>query len=171
MHHKQCRSNQLKYLIASTIIAASLVSAVSPAQARTTRERCEIATPAQVESLYTGFSASWATKNPQNVTSLFTPDAVLLATVSNVPRTTPAAINDYFVSFLKNSPVGTIDTSTISIGCNIASRVGTWTVALTNPTTNAVTNVKARYSFIYKYGPGGWKIYHLHSSMMPEPTS
>ncbi len=29
--------------------------------------------------------------------------------------------------------------------------------------------VKARYSFIYKYEDGEWKIAHHHSSMMPEP--
>ena len=161
----------MRHVILAGIAFASIVSAVTPAQARTTRERCEVATAAQVDALYANFSAAWATKNPQTVTNLFTPDAVLLATVSNTPRTTPALINDYFVSFLKNSPVGTIDTSTTSVGCNIASRLGTWTVALTNPTTNTVTNVKARYSFIYKYGRNGWKIYHLHSSMMPEPTS
>jgi uncharacterized protein (TIGR02246 family) len=151
--------------------SAILLSFATTADARTTRERCEVAAPAQVDSLFAGFNAAWATKNPQTVTNLFSSDAVLLATVSNQPRTTPALINDYFVSFLKNSPVGTIDTSTTTVGCNIATRVGTWTVTLTNPTTNVVTNVKARYSFIYRYGRDGWKIYHLHSSMMPEPTS
>ena len=161
----------MKFYIAPAIIIASVLATATTAEARTTRERCEVATTAQVDSLFAGFNAAWASKDPQTVTNLFTPDAVLLATVSNTPRTTPDLVKDYFVSFLKNSPVGTIDTSTTAIGCNIATRVGTWTVALTNPTTNAVTNVKARYSFIYKYGRNGWKIYHLHSSMMPEPTS
>jgi uncharacterized protein (TIGR02246 family) len=161
----------MKSLIATSIIAATLLSVAAPAQARTTRERCEVATTAQVDSLFANFNAAWATKNPDTVTSLFTPDAVLLATVSNRPRTTPDAIKDYFVGFLKNSPVGTIDTSTTQVGCNIATRLGTWTVALTNPTTNVTTNVKARYSFIYKKTPTGWKIYHLHSSAMPEPVS
>jgi hypothetical protein len=91
--------------------------------------------------------------------------------VSNKPRTTPAEIKDYFVSFLTNSPVGTINSSTTTVGCNIATRVGTWTVSLTNPSTKAVSNVKARYSFIYRYGRDGWKIAHLHSSVMPEPVS
>ena len=149
----------MKHVILASLAVASVIAAVTPAQARTTRERCEVVTTAQVDGLFAGFNAAWATKNPQTVTNLFAPDAVLLATVSNTPRTTPALINDYFVSFLKNSPVGTIDTSTTSLGCNIASRVGTWTVALTNPTTNAVTNVKARYSFIYKFGRNGWKIF------------
>jgi hypothetical protein len=95
---------------------------------------------------------------------------VLLPTVSNKPRTTPAEVNDYFVKFLKGSPVGTIDTSTIKIGCNSFARLGTWTVALTNAETGVKSDVKARYSFIYKREGGQWKIDHLHSSMMPEPT-
>jgi hypothetical protein len=33
----------------------------------------------------------------------------------------------------------------------------------------ARSDVKARYSFIYTWENGDWKIAHLHSSMMPEP--
>jgi hypothetical protein len=36
-----------------------------------------------------------------------------------------AAIKDYFVSFLKSAPVGTINTSTVKLGCNLAYRMGT----------------------------------------------
>ncbi|GIU67847.1 SgcJ/EcaC family oxidoreductase [Candidatus Phycosocius spiralis] len=154
----------------ATIALSAFVASALPAHA-SSATHCAPATPAAVEGLFTQFNSAWATKDPAKVTNLFTKDAVLLATVSNKPRTTPAAINDYFVGFLKNSPVGTIQTSTVSIGCNIATRLGTWDVALTNPETKAVTVVKARYSFIYKYEDGAWKIYHLHSSMMPEPTS
>lgn len=166
----------MRHLIVTGLAAATLLATVGPAQAHSTREnsareRCVMVTKAQVEGMFTNFNAAWATKNPQTVTNLFAPDAVLLATVSNTPRTTPLLIKDYFETFLKNSPVGTIDSSTTTMGCNTATRVGTWTVALTNPTTKAVTNVKARYSFIYRYARDGWKIYHLHSSMMPEPTS
>lgn len=159
------------YVVAAGVLAATLVAIATPASARTTRERCAAATPAQVEALFPQFMSAWASKDAQTVTNLFAQDAVLLATVSNQPRTSPDLVKDYFTGFLKNSPVGTIDTSTVRVGCNIATRLGTWTVALTNPTTNAVTNVKARYSFIYTYGRDGWKIYHLHSSAMPEATS
>ncbi|WP_290811848.1 SgcJ/EcaC family oxidoreductase [Aquidulcibacter sp.] len=158
----------IAYLAALSSVA--VLAAAAPAQARDGKMKCAAATPAQVEGLFSQFNAAWATKDPAKVTPLFAKDAVLLATVSNTPRTTPDAINDYFVGFLKNSPVGTIQTSTVQVGCNIATRLGTWDVALTNPETKAVTVVKARYSFIYKIEDGAWKIYHLHSSMMPEPT-
>jgi hypothetical protein len=71
----------------------------------------------------------------------------------------------------EDQPVGSIDTSNVRIGCNTASRTGTWTVRLTDPTTRQSRDVKARYSFIYVYENGEWKIDHLHSSMMPEQTT
>jgi len=102
------------------------------------------------------------------VTALFTAEPVLLPTVSNLPRTTPAMVRDYFVNFLKLKPVGRIDTSTTEIDCQTASRVGTWTVAVTDPVTGLGRDVVARYSFIYRFEDGAWKIDHLHSSAMPE---
>ena len=158
-----------KYLFAAAVSAA--VIAV-PAQAKVAKPvKCAAVSQAQVESLFTDFNNAWATKNPDTVTSLFTKDAVLLATVSNKPRTDHAGIRDYFVGFLKPSPVGTINTSTVKMGCNTAARVGTWTVTVTDAATGAKTDIKARYSFLYRMEDGKWKIDHLHSSKMPEPTS
>ena len=71
------------------------------------------------------------------------------------------------MTFLANRPVANIDTSRVDIDCRTASRVGTWTVTLTDPGTGAARQVKARYSFIYRFEDGEWKIAHLHSSMMP----
>jgi uncharacterized protein (TIGR02246 family) len=153
------------------IAAAALGVAATAASAHDHKggaKGCPAATPAAVEGLFKQFNDAWATKNPDTVTALFTKEPVLLATVSNKPRTTPAEVRDYFVGFLKNSPVGTINTSTVEIDCKTASRLGTWTVTLTDPATGAKTDVKARYSFIYRYEDGAWKIDHLHSSAMPE---
>lgn len=129
--------------------------------------QCAAIPAGAADTLFRDFNAAWATKNPDTVTALFAKDAVLLATVSNVPRTDSAAIRDYFVSFLKGSPVGTINSSNVREGCNMLTRMGTWTVALTNQNSGVRNNVKARYTFIYKYEGGAWKIAHLHSSMMP----
>jgi uncharacterized protein (TIGR02246 family) len=154
------------------LLASAAVLAAAPAAAQSgapgKNQRCAPVTTAAVERQFALFNQAWASKNPDRVTALFAPDAVLLATVSNQPRTTPAAVRDYFVGFLKASPVGRIDTSSVRLGCNTASRVGTWTVTLTDPVTGGKTDVKARYSFIYKYQGGRWWIDHLHSSKMPE---
>jgi uncharacterized protein (TIGR02246 family) len=161
--------SKMKKISLSAVALMAAVGLTTTAHAKS--ERCAVVTKPQVESWFTAFNSAWATKQPATVTSLFTKDAVLLATVSNKPRTTPAEIEDYFVKFLKGSPVGTINSSTIKIGCNSIARVGTWTVGLTDASTGAKSDVKARYSFIYKRENGQWKIDHLHSSMMPEPVS
>lgn len=160
----------MKKMMISAALAAAIITV--PAQAKTKKSmQCAVVTQAQVDGLFTDFNNAWATKDPATVTSLFTKDAVLLATVSNKPRTNHAEIQDYFVSFLKGSPVGTINSSTFKMGCNNISRLGTWTVTLTDAATGAKTDVKARYSFIYRLEDGKWKIDHLHSSMMPEKAS
>lgn len=152
------------------ILAAALVPALALGGAAAAREAtCPAASQTDVERQFTAFNAAWATKDPDKVAGLFTRDAVLLATVSNTPRTTPESVRDYFVSFLKNSPQATIDSSRVKIDCGTASRVGTWTINMKDPATGAARTVKARYSFVYKYDGGAWKIDHLHSSMMPEP--
>lgn len=154
-----------KTLLAGALAAAMTVGA--PAAFAATRS-CPTVTPTDVEKQFTAFNAAWATKDPDKVTALFAPSAVLLATVSNTPRTTPATVRDYFVSFLKNSPQATINSSTVKIDCTTATRVGLWTVALTNPTSGTTTDVKARYSFTYLWNGSAWKIDHLHSSVLPE---
>jgi uncharacterized protein (TIGR02246 family) len=160
----------MKKWIVSAAIAAAVVTL--PSQAKSPKaQKCAVVTQANVEGLFTDFNNAWATKNPDTVTNLFAKDAVLLATVSNKPRLNHSEIRDYFVGFLKGSPVGTINSSTIKLGCNEATRLGTWTVTLTDAATGAKTDVKARYSFIYRLEDGKWKIYHLHSSMMPEKAS
>lgn len=160
----------VRFLIAATAVAATLAVA-GPSEAKSKSMKCAATTTAKVEGLFDAFNASWATKDPAKVTSLFTKDAVLLATVSNKPRLNHAEINDYFVKFLKGNPAATIDSSTIKMGCNQVARLGTWTVTFTDSATGAKTDVKARYSFIYGIENGQWKIDHLHSSMMPEKTS
>ena len=155
-----------------TGFAALAIAATStPAFAKNHAQHCALVSRAAVEGLFPRFNDAWATKDPNKVTALFTRDAMLLATISNKPRLNHAEINDYFVSFLKGSPVGTINTSTVRLGCNMAARLGTWTVSLTDAATGAKTDVTARYSFIYRFENGQWMIDHLHSSKMPEPTS
>lgn len=161
----------MKARYAMILAAAATATAALPATAQSRSAKCQSVTKAQVEAQFNRFNQAWATGSPDRVTALFSRGAVLLPTVSNRPRTDHAGIRDYFVSFLKGQPVGSIDSSNVRLGCNTASRTGTWTVRLTDPATRQARDVKARYSFIYVYEGGDWKIDHLHSSMMPEPTA
>jgi len=160
----------LKFSVRLALLSAlaAAVPGAALAEASPDDHACPVVTQAMVESQFARFNDAWATGDPDVVTALFTSEPVLLATVSNTPRTTPAMVRDYFVSFLRNSPVGRIETSTVEIDCQTASRLGTWTVTLTDAATGTRTDVHARYSFIYRYEGGDWKIDHLHSSMMPE---
>lgn len=160
----------LKFPVRLALLSAlaAAVPGAALAQASSHSHACPAVSQADVENQFARFNDAWATGNPDVVTALFTNEPVLLATVSNTPRTTPALVRDYFVSFLRSKPVGRIDTSTVEIDCQTASRLGTWTVTLTDAATGTKTDVRARYSFIYRYEGGDWKIDHLHSSMMPE---
>ena len=146
----------------------AFAASASPVAAKAKASNCHRMSAAQADAQFNTFNAAWASKDPAKVTALFDDDAVLLATVANVPRTDPAGINDYFVKFLRGSPVGTVNSTSIKSGCNWLLRMGTWTVALTDPVTGAKTDVKARYTFLYQFEDGKWKIEHLHSSAMPE---
>ena len=156
-------------LFVMTLLAGPAILAAQPAAARTNPHRaaCEKLTTAQLDRKFAEFNATWATKDPDRVTALFDQDAVLLATLAGTPRTDPAGIRDYFVEFLQKSPVATLDSSTIKSGCNWALRAGAWTVNLIDKDTGAKSAVKARYTFLYQYQQGAWKIEHLHSSVLP----
>ncbi|WP_255322829.1 SgcJ/EcaC family oxidoreductase [Lysobacter sp. K5869] len=124
---------------------------------------CEAVDERQVASLFDRWNASLRTGDPAKVAANYAPDGVLLATVSNQPRTTPAAIRDYFVKFLKSKPQGKIDERIIKIGCNVAQDLGTYTFKFADGKT-----VHARYTYVYEWTNGQWLIAHHHSSAMPE---
>ena len=107
------------------LIVASLVLIAGSGEARSMH--CAPVSRAAIDQQFATFNRSWLTRDPDKVTALFAPGAVLLATLSDEPRTTRAGIRDYFAHFLKKAPDGHIDTSTTTIGCNEAARMGTWT--------------------------------------------
>jgi uncharacterized protein (TIGR02246 family) len=156
-----------------TILTCALACIALPglanAQAQSTMN-CSPVTQQEIAALFDRWNASLASHDPDKVTANYAPDAVLLATVSNRPRTDSAGIKDYFVHFLERDPQGTIDSRTIRIGCNTASDVGTYTFKLAGKSPGTTDIVKARYSFIYELRDGKWVIVHHHSSAMPEPV-
>ena len=164
------RTTNSKFALITAACTAALfaVGSVPPSGAAASTMKCAPSNRATIEEQFKRFNDSWQTHDPDKVTALFLPDAVLLATVSNKPRTTHAEIRDYFDHFLRSRPTAKIDTSTVRLGCNTATRVGTWTITLTDPKSHEEKLVKARYSFVYKFDRGQWWIKHLHSSLMPE---
>lgn len=143
-------------LCMSTSVSAQTASSAS----------CAPADERQIASLFERWNASLATLNPDKVVANYAPDGVLLATVSNQPRTSPAEIRDYFVKFLKGAPQGKIDSRTIRVGCNVAQDVGTYTFKFKDGKA-----VHARYTYVYEWLNGQWLIAHHHSSAMPESVA
>lgn len=117
----------------------------------------------EVKGLFHLWNDALATLDPATVAKRYAKNGVLLPTVSDVPRTDPEGITDYFVNFLQKKPQGVILESNVMIGTNWCQDAGIYEFDLLGD------KVKARYSFIYKFEDGEWKIAHHHSSMMPEP--
>lgn len=149
--------------ILGTAAAAFILAAPAFAQSQAT---CAPATESQVAALFDRWNNSLRTLDADKVVANYAADGVLLATVSNDPRTNPAQIRDYFVKFLTSGPQGKIDTRTIKIGCNVAQDVGTYTFRFKDGKT-----VHARYTYVYEWSGGQWLIAHHHSSAMPEVSA
>jgi uncharacterized protein (TIGR02246 family) len=147
------------------LIVASLALIAGSAEARTMH--CAPVNRAAIDQQFSRFNQALLSRDADKVTALFAPDAVLLPTLSDEMRTTRAGIRDYFVHFLEKSPDGRVDKSETKIGCNEASRMGNWSIEVTDPKTHEKSTVHARFTFIYRYSGGRWWIEHLHSSLMP----
>jgi len=105
--------------------------------------------------------------DPNAVAACYDPGAVLLPTVSNEPRRTPAAIAEYFAHFLKLHPVGRIVDATVHRLCpDAAVFSGLYTFEVDGP--GGRVDVPARFTFVYQRSPEGWRILEHHSSGMPE---
>lgn len=159
-----------KTLILSASLAVSLISCalVSP-EFRTSplgREVCKPASEQEIAALFDRWNASLQTGEPRKVVANYAERSILLPTVSNKPRLTPAEKQDYFDHFLQDKPIGKIDSRTIEIGCNSAFDAGLYTFTFVR--TGA--QVKARYTFTYKWDGQQWLITSHHSSAMPEKS-
>jgi len=121
-------------------------------------------TDTEVRDLFHTWNDALLTLDPDQVTKLYSKNAVLLPTVSDRPRYTSESIRDYFVHFLYKYPQGEILESHVTTGDHWCKNVGIYRfeMGLTGE------EIMARYSFVYVYEHGEWKISHHHSSIMPE---
>ena len=143
---------------ASTQVAPSQTTA----SART--ESCKATSEAEIAGLFERWNRSLLTGNAQQVVANYAQQSILLPTVSNQPRLTPAEKLDYFQHFLENSPSGKIDLRVIELGCNTAWDAGLYTFTFAK--TGA--SVSGRYTYTYRWNGSDWLITSHHSSAMPE---
>jgi uncharacterized protein (TIGR02246 family) len=114
--------------------------------------------PGQVRSLFYLWNDALATGDSRLVAKRYAEDPLLLATVSDEPRTDFESIKNYFDNFLKLKPQGVVLDGKIKIGHNWAKDAGIYEFTMGTDGSK----VKARYSFIYVYENKQWKISHHH---------
>ena len=121
-------------------------------------------TEQEIAALFDRWNESLKSGDPQKVVANYAEHSILLPTLSNKPRLTPAEKADYFHHFLENQPAGTIDMRQIQIGDDMAVDTGLYTFHF----AKNGDEVKARYSFTYRRDGKQWLIISHHSSAMPE---
>ncbi|MDH4563977.1 nuclear transport factor 2 family protein [Pseudomonas sp. BN411] len=150
---------------ALVVVLAGCTSYSSTSGSGTGRtEECKATSEQEISALFDRWNRSLQTGDPLKVVANYAEHSVLLATVSNKPRTTPSEKEDYFQHFLENKPVGKIDWRMIEIDCNSAVDAGLYTFTF----GASGTQVKARYTYTYKWDGQQWLITSHHSSAMPE---
>ncbi|MGW1716920.1 SgcJ/EcaC family oxidoreductase [Streptomyces sp. NPDC002156] len=153
-------------LVAAGTITAG-VSAASP-EHQTSKPKNTLPSKAEIAGLFDHWNATLQTGDPEKVTALYAPNAVLLPTLSPKIRTTHAEIADYFVTFLKKKPVGEKLQTIINIlDDNSAIDTGLYEFHVTDPTTGVKSTVEARYTYEYEKIGGKWLIQNHHSSVLP----
>ncbi|MBL0865452.1 SgcJ/EcaC family oxidoreductase [Pectobacterium carotovorum] len=145
-----------------TVLTLAMLGTLASASVQAAQ--CVKTSQKEIASLFDRWNASLQTGDAKNVNRNYAPDAVLLPTLSDQPRTTDAERIDYFEHFLAKKPVGKIDTSTIRIGCNKAVDTGTYTFTFGDGSV-----AKARYTYTYAWYAKQklWLITSHHSSANP----
>jgi uncharacterized protein (TIGR02246 family) len=145
-------------------LAAAVCVVLAGCATQAAGDGCRRASEQEIAALFDRWNASLQTGDPHQVAANYADRAILLPTVSNQPRLTPAEREDYFHHFLEDRPSGRIDMRRIEIGCNYAVDAGLYTFTFAR--TGAV--VKARYTYTYRWDGVNWLITSHHSSAMPE---
>ena len=146
------------------ITGCASVNSTSSTTKATKTESCKTTSEQEIASLFDRWNDSLQTGDPHKVVANYATKSILLPTVSNKPRLTPAEKEDYFHHFLENKPSGKIDLRAIELGCNTAVDAGLYTFTFAK--TGAV--VSGRYSYTYHWDGSQWLITSHHSSKMPE---
>jgi uncharacterized protein (TIGR02246 family) len=158
---------KLLALVAALALAACASTPENPGKTYThvpRTEKCKPTSEKKIAALFERWNDSLQTGDPHKVVANYAEDAILLPTVSNQPRLTPAEKEEYFEHFLLNEPSGVIDLRRIYLGCNVAVDAGLYT--FTFGRTGQV--VPARYTFTYRWDGEAWLITSHHSSALPE---
>lgn len=150
--------------VAAALAGCAANPVAQPGAQSVRTENCKAVTETEIASLFDRWNQSLQTGDLHKVVANYAPRSILLPTVSNKPRLTPAEKEDYFHHFLEKHPSGKIDLRFIELGCNTAIDAGLYTFTFAK--TGA--SVSGRYSDTYRWNGSEWLITSHHSSVMPE---
>lgn len=151
-------------VLAGCASSGGMQSTSQPTAQATPAVSCKATSEQEIATLFDRWNKSLQTGDPHKVVANYAERSILLPTVSNKPRLTPAEKEDYFHHFLENRPSGKIDLRFVEIGCNTAVDAGLYTFTFAK--TGAVAS--GRYSYTYRWDGSQWLITSHHSSVMPE---
>ena len=153
------------FILVTAALAGCASNQVAQTSEQGTRtESCKATSEAEIAALFDRWNQSLQTGDPHKVVANYAEHSILLPTVSNKPRLTPAEKEDYFHHFLENKPSGKIDLQFIEIGCNTAFDAGLYTFTF----AKTGQKVSGRYTYTYRWNGSEWLISSHHSSAMPE---
>ena len=148
----------------NAVVSSLLLLALPVSNALASAQTCATASERDIVALFGQWNDSLQSGDPRQVEALYASDAVLLPTVSKVPRLTREARIDYFQHFLSDRPSGRLDSQHVHLGCNTALLNGLYTFHF----ASTDRQVAARYSFAYTWNGERWLISSHHSSALPE---
>ena len=115
------------------------------------------------------WASAIARGNVEMILDLYDEKAVLLGTISQQTRKDREAIREYFKAFCcRENMKGEFTDHNISLFDHIAVNSGTYVFTWTQG--GKKVRVPARFTFVYKQHPEGWKIVQHHSSLVPGPS-
>ena len=123
----------------------------------------------EISALYAEWNAALATGDPHQVADRYTPDAVLLPTLSNDVRTDRAGIVDYFARFQRDRPLGVVLKSYVRV-LRSTEAIDSGICRFTLKRGGGTVHIDARYTFVYEKIDGKWMIVTHHSSELPEAS-
>ncbi|MGL5805809.1 MAG: SgcJ/EcaC family oxidoreductase [Xenococcaceae cyanobacterium] len=120
-----------------------------------------------IEQLGQNWGVALASRDPNQIVSLYDKDAVLLATFNN-ELNTPDEIKEYFVGLTKKPDLKVVfNNQNIRIlDENTVTNSGLYTFSYTD--NGKTVEVPARYTFLYEKKGDRWAIVKHHSSTRPE---
>jgi uncharacterized protein (TIGR02246 family) len=132
---------------------------------------CVLAEEEDIAALFDRWSSAVEMQHPDRVTRLYDTDATMIVGRSDAQRLGYAEIRAYYFETLQRDPRVRLQARSIRIGCNHAVDTGTVAVILRGARPGTTETLLQRYTFVYDFNGGSWRIAHHHVSQPSEAVA